>query len=1041
MEQFLKVVATGYRKRYSDISRLTFIMPNKRSGTFLLREFVEQSGRPEIAPRVISISDFIAINSDYVIDSRLDLIFRLYGSYRKISGNGKEMAFDKFSSWGETLLSDFNEIDMQMADPEEIFKNVYDFNTIRSNFLSPRHRKVMAQYFGYSEDYIENNIDHLWQKLEAITSKPAQSDKPGSKFRSLWASLGPLYNAFKEDLKNDGLTTSGGAYRNVADKVEGGFEPFPGEKIVFVGFNALSESENRIFNSLKEMTIKFEGIDEPKADFVWDSVSEALVSEEDPATKFVEANRSKENFPNPDWLCERLKLSMPEKAPVIKVISVPSNVIQAKIAGYELEEIIKKFGEKKVENAKVAIVLPDENLLLPLLYSLPDTLSNPNLTMGFPLKQTPVISFASLIKKLQTDSIRSGKQGLFFFEDVRDLLGHPYCSILFDKNKANKFIKDYEQKRKIMVPGNILSSLGGNAAMVFRSFNQDSDSEEIIQYLLDILNKIHGKLSDNNTKTYIQSKVEKIYISTYVDALIRLSNCLKEYSFPLTPYDVFSLADKMIGGETVVFEGQPLQGLQIMGVLETRCLDFDAVIMLSMNEKVMPKVGRNSSFIPNVIRMAFAMPPANYQEEIFAYYFFRLIGRSKECVLTYDSRSSENRTPGPSRYLLQMKYLPQGLTLNEYEAKFKMYPQTSGIVEIQKTGEVAEGLRKYENGTKNFSASGLKHYFSCPVKFMFNDVLDIRIDQEKLETIDAAALGTIVHRSIERLYFPVGKRGEVLTTPVLMTAKDLENLLQEGKEGEESTLVKAARRSILEVHFGMKEEVSEAGELSGSARILLDYIVEYIRYIIEEDIRLAPFRLWGSEIEEVINYKLPDGREVRFKMIIDRLDQEGAVGDTPFRIVDYKTGKVYLEAETLENVFDGSYQADNIFQLLLYAELFIMGVRNQKITLPSVKDIDSLEKNLKILIYDITELPSGKGVKMPKIDRIINEKNKIVAREIKCLGDLRCLENEKNDKFMTRLHQLIYEILDDKKSFSAEPSDENCIFCDFRLNCELLRRT
>lgn len=1061
MERFLQVVARGYRKEYSDLSKLTFIMPNKRSGTFLLREFLMGSSRPEIAPRIITISELVGSLSKRVVDSRIDQIFRLYRSFLSVSGEDTEMTFERFSTWADALLNDFNDIDMQLADPEEIFKNVYDINAIRSNFLQPHHRKVLKQYFGFQGDFDDKDFKELWHKISVLKEEPVCSkNKAREKYTALWQKLGPLYESFFADLHSDGLTTTGGAYREAVQSIEEGIEPYAGEKLVFVGFNALSEAESRIFAALKEMTIHTEKGDKPKADFIWDTISPKVATEEDPAVKFVNYNSSKENFPAPEWIEGELKKSLSDEVPEIKVIAVPSNAMQAKVAGAELQKLydnlIKNDEADKLKNARIAVVLPDENLLLPLLYSLPADFSNPNLTMGFALRQTPVVSFTSMLRKLHQGAIRAQRGEMFFFEDVKALLAHPYSSILFDKEKIGATIKEYAAKRLLMIPKAYLERLGPNASLVFRDFPGDAVPVEAIDYILDILEVVKERIAEKGNGAFVRAEVERTYISTYIDGLFRLKNCLLEYELKIEINDVFMLADKLMAGETVVFEGEPLEGLQIMGVLETRCLDFDTVIMLSMNEKVMPKIGRNTSFIPNVIRMVFGMLPANYQEEIFAYYFFRLLSRSKDCILTYDSRSSENRSPGQSRYLLQLKYLANQVHLKEFEASFSGNQPSKGIVEINKEGELLQRLKRYivekedagepsmgkekETIAKNFSASALKHYFSCPVKFMLYDILELWEEKDTIESIDAADMGTIVHRSIERLYFPEVDRGKVLDNPILMTARDLEKLLERPKGGGETPIEEAARRSILEVHFKVDKAESATAVLSGSAGILLDYIVEYVKYIVEADIKMAPFRLWGSEIKKVLEYRIPNGPTVSLKMVIDRLDQEGAEGEGAFRIVDYKTGSVHLSAENLADVFN-DYRADNIFQLLFYAELFLKAIKDGRISIPGLKDKDNLERDLKLVIYDVTQLPTGKGIKMPVIGVELTEDGKEQPRIIETMGQFRALEDETGETFLSMLHEVLLRILDEKIPFTAEPDDKLCAFCDHRLRCECLRKT
>ena len=1054
MKSFLKIIAEGYQRHYFDFSSITFVMPNNRSEAFLMKEISLLSDTPVLAPRVLPIKDFIGTVAEKVVDSRIDSIFRLYRIFNEFKNDSEKISFEKFCPLGETILSDFSEIDMQMANPDEIFKNVYDLNAIRSNFLSPAHKKVLENYFGYTAEELDSETSrNLWVKFESFAEDLGGGNSDLKKrFRSVWALLGPLYRLFKESLEADGLTTQGGAYRAVAEKIEAGFEPFSGEKIVFVGFNALSESENRIFRLLKKMKVDIGLGEEPKADFIWDKVYPFFGSEtDDPSSHFIAVNSADDRFPMPEWIRKDMEDSYGERKPDVKVVSVPSNVMQAKIAGLELEDWEGELSEEKIREAGIAIILPDENMLMPLLYSLPSKFSHPNLTMGFPLKQTPVAGFASLLRRIHQGAMKGALKDAFFFNDVKDFLCHPYSHILFSESDTKEFIQKYELKRRLVVSTKTLEHLGECADLIFKNFNVQTSPSVVLEYILSIFKEIMKRLDCDDNKTYIRSKVERVYISTYIDAVITLSHCISEYQLGLTPEDIFMLADRLIAGENVVFKGKPLEGLQVMGVLETRCLDFERLIILSMNEKIMPRVGRNSTFIPNVVRMAFGMPPANYQQEIFAYYFFRLLNRCEKVLLTYDSRSTDNRNPGISRYILQMKYLAPEITVREAEARFDLPSALTQKIDVEKNEELLAALECFDpqsdsaeiSGVRNFSASALKDYFSCPLKFLYKDVLQLYTEQEELETINAADLGTIVHKSIERLYFPEGKRGRFLEEPILIDRLRLDSLLNEVNEHGETRIERAARRSILETHFGLREEESAAGVLRGSSVILLEFIADYIKKIIRADKKIAPFRLWGSEIKRTLRYRLPHGKEVQFKMVIDRLDQEGA-SDTnaPFRVVDYKTGGAHLFANSYAEVFDGTLAASNIFQLIFYAELLILSVRRNLIPLPENIDRNEFERKLKMVIYEITKLDiqgNNKGVVSPIIGKYINEKGSEAFRKIEDMGDFRQFETDCQQCFMKDIEQLLEEILNPDLPFNGIPDEDNCRFCDYRLRCRIMR--
>lgn len=1076
MISFLYAIAQGYKDQYPDISKLTFIMPNKRSGAYLLRAFSYLCDQPQIGPRVIPISDFINEVADHVIDSKIDLLFRLYESYRKETEDDNRVSFDKFCSWGDTIISDFNEIDLQMVNSQEIFKNIFDLNAIKSNFLTTAQKKVMVKYFGYTPEIFEKELNSFWQQFSKNEDQEGVEEKESfrakKKFLSLWQLLPVLYKDFKERLAESGLTTTGGAYKETALKIEDGYEPYPGEKLIFVGFNALSEAEARIFSALKSQEIerlaKTGKEKETKADFIWDFAPALFANNDEPALRFVEINARNENFPSPPWMDIYLKRAIPRNLPNIKVVAVPSNVMQVKVAA-------KEIGKTDIHNKRLVVVLPDESLLMPLLHSLPKECGQANLTMGFPLKQTPVIGFAYLLRKLHSNQKGEGRDAVYTFEDVKDLLAHPYAKKLFKNNEITKFIKLYSSKRRMMVPVSSLSRLGDNSSSVFRVFESKMDPKDVIDYILRILTILEKTITENTdnksaTEEKSSEELEKIYITTYADALIRLRNCLENYHLELTPREVLYLTDRAVGNDTVTIDNQPLQGLQIMGVLETRCLEFDEVIMLSVNEKIIPRVGRSSTFIPNVIRSAFGMPPANYQEELFSYYFYRVLGRSQKGILTYDARSSENRTPGPSRYILQMKHLVEGLKFEEEEMIFDLPKGISEEVVVKKTPELQRELERYivpENITaeqlrailmprklrekeknrgnfpegfvniKKFSASALSHFFKCPLQFIYGNVLELGEQREKMETIDAIDFGTIVHQIIEHLYFDPEERGILLEHPKIVTKAFLEGLLNEKElyPDKESRIERETRLAILEVHFGHTEDKIEKRKLEGSPAVLYDYIIRYVKNIIEADIEQAPFRLWGSEIDQSLIYSIPTGKEgdapliVILNMVIDRLDQEGESGPKAFRIVDYKTGAVHLKAESFNEVFDGTVDAANIFQLLFYATLLVILLERKEVSLSDDLAKEELERNLKFLIYKVPALPLPSGLIVPEIG----------GEKIQTLGEFKQLEEKTGKTVMETLESVIRDILDKALPLYGRPTEEKCGMCEFRLQCESMR--
>lgn len=1051
MKGFLESVAEGYHSRYStDLSRLVFVMPNKRSGSFLLRDLSRLCTSPLVGPRVITISDLVAEISALVPASRLAALFLLFDCYRKMKGDDAA-DFEEFMSWGEAVMSDFNEIDMQMVDADEIFKNLKDFKDIRTDYLTEEQRRVIERYFRYRVSENDDRADSFWVKYAESEEDEGEeaSTEVKRKYRSLWQMLNPLYKKFKKELADKGLMSSGGAYRTAAEKLEEGFDPFPGDKLVFVGFNALTESERRIFKSLKKREVELNGDTEPKADFVWDPVSRLLAGEDDPAVRFVALNMESDMFPSPQWLDEFLEESRPDKAPDFEVVSVPSNVLQVKLISNRLKSLREKISEENIQNARVAVVLPDENLLLPLLYSLPEGYKNPNLTMGFPLKHTPPVSFVALLRRLQA-RMRKRKDGTceFYYGDVKDVLAHPYSHLIFGQGKIADFLKEQNQAKRINVPmDDVVEGLGEPADKIFRAVSDDQP-RAVLVYISDILLHIRSRLLEKNT-TYLRSKVETAFINTYLNALQILDSGISEYDTKMKALTVMRLAERIVAGESVPFEGEPLQGLQVMGLLETRALDFDYVLMPSMNDKVMPRRGGGNTFIPSLLRIAYGLPPANYQEDLFAYYFFRLAGRCKKMVLTYDARSNDNRNGGISRFIFQLLHLtdPEKVKIERVEARFDPDEGREAIQsrEEKKVPEIMERVNRYFDKSadqKNISASALKNFGQCPLRFLYQNVMEIPVEEEEMETISAADNGTIIHEIMENLYLKhVGKPEEshiVLNPPKRITPDDLKQLLVKKTPDGESVIVAETKRAINHVHFKINEN-PEAYPVTGSAAELVDQIVSLVEGIIRFDMEAGGLVLHGCEIKETIAYPVTGyDRPINFKMVIDRLDEV----DGFLRIVDYKTGSTHLVAQDLMEVFEASSSSYQILQLALYARLLermaMEDVKNEKGTRKRVEisgfEPSEIAEKLKMHVYHIPSI--NKKTKQDRKNGIVSPK--IGDIKIETLSQLKEIETDEDEprNFDAMLDAMLDEILNPEIPFVSRPSERTCRYCDYKLRCE-----
>lgn len=1000
MIPFLKSIARGYASRYPDLSEICFLFPNKRSGTFFLKYLKEESARHLVlAPEVKTITELVSDLSGRVVGSRLDLIFTLYQSYRELRGLPpmdfaveEDMAdFDSFQGWGETVISDFNEVDQYLADPDAVFKNVKDYREITSNFLTEEQREVMAEYFGRTDI---GEAHGFWKNFDADEENLSDIKK---RFLYLWRSMAPLYESLNSKLEEKGMSSSGGAYRlAVRNLREKGRDLLPYKKVVAVGFNALSSSEAALFMEMRD----FEGYRGYDAfcDFFWDATGPVLSQGINSASRFVKTNLK--TFPSPEWAIPALSQSDTDRLPRLRVVASPSNAAQVKIAGSILSDMRQRLTSNDISDAKVAVVLPDENLLLPMLYSLPEGMGNVNLTMGYPLRLTSVVPFVRHLRSLFRNRRKTGGVASFYHKDMRLFLSHPFSHATFGSEAVSRLIGYLDKHHKATISIPEIKEISDKAAKMLDFSLLDSNPDETIGFLDSALSEVIESLPENGTGL-MKSRLEIDHIEIYRDALRRLGALLGEYGMHVSSNTLFHLADRLLAGTSVGFEGEPLTGLQVMGTLETRSLDFEHLVILSMNERIMPLRARSRSFIPDSLRHAFGMPPSNYAESIFAYYFYRMISRAKEVTMIYDARTGGGLRSGDvSRYVLQLRHLFAKGMLEEQGWKFQLSGKTAYDPSVLKSEDIRKRLDEFtadSGGSKNFSASALNTYRECQVRFFYQSVLGIDTDPEKSEFIDAIGVGNILHALMEHLYLPEGKRKKYLDIPVVMRKETLESLI-----ADKSSLWKTITRLVNEEHFHLPAEKLDM-ELSGASEIIGKQIMDQAIRVMRRDMRVAPFKIYGCEIKERLRIALPSGRTVNFKFAIDRLDEILVDGTPCLRIVDYKTGRIKLEAESMDEVLKGDYRSEQVFQLFTYA--WLLGKRPGNST-----------DDVRLEIYDVPKIFKNEE-NLPKIGGETIHSYRICAEE-----------------FSAGLEEMIESVFSDDRFVAAE-DEQTCVMCRLRQLC------
>lgn len=1016
------------------LSDICFVFPNKRAGTFFRKYMRNELRGVYLMPEITNITEFVTLVSGRQIGTRLEMLLQLYKCYLEELAPGvahsdldESLRFDNFRVWGDTVLRDFSDVDLHCVDAEEIFTNLKDFRTLATDYLNENQRRIVEEYFGrhlYEQsDTFWRQFDDVDEDCEVGEEREAEGVRPKRKARKkfvyLWQLLARLYRRFEASLSATGQATTGMAYRIAKERLEKyGTSILPWKRVVMVGFNALSGAERGIFSALQDLEMEGEDITgkekrvpEPYADFVWDSTGPILRDRENPAGRFVSIN--KKRYPEPEWLKSYLRKSDTETLPShLEKISCPSNALQAKVAGEELLKMHSELGGAAFSDARVAVVVPDESLLMPILYGLPADVGDVNLTMGYPLRDTSVSTFITLLRSVQaTQRYSKGGRG-FGIEELNRLFAHPLSHAILGTSTINGFKSEMASKRRIVVTAEDLKSLSSRGVRMLRILGSESTIEEVSNYMNDVLEMVIESMSSSQG-TMIHNKLESINARKWQQALRLLTDSLKRYDIEMRPLTLMYEAERLLSSESVSFRGEPLAGLQIMGLLETRLLDFDHIIILSMNDRIMPQKSRQRTFIPDTLRWGYGMPPSNYQENIFSYYFYRLISRAKSVRMLYDSRIGISGG-GPSRYLHQLDMLYARESLIRSERKVVV---SNGAEYCEASGHNAatyQKLRKYlatSEGGRSFSASSLKKYCICPLKFYLEVICGIKTDFEESEKLGAIEYGNIFHSLMEHMYLPadyIGKNN-LFDIPVRIEAEKIRKLLDD-RDRLESEVIRAINKQ-----YYRREESELDMPLPPATAIIAEGMLLQLESTLRYDLGLTPFDILGCETEGKVIYDAGDDLSVRMQFKIDRIDlvptgeDECGVPIYEYRLVDYKTGYVSYDSQSFEDYFVNMKNADPTFQMMLYAEL-----------LSNWKEWQSRYGHPKLClsVYAVNSPQRVNEIRLPQINK----------ETIRYYDDVR-------GEFNERLRAMLHEIYKEDKEFEAMPSEKKCNYCSFRAIC------
>jgi len=865
MESFIKQVLLDLQKKGEPLQDLYFILPSKRARTFLKHELASVLKFPIFSPTILSIEELVEDLSGLKAPDNSELLFRLYSTYSNQTDNSELEPFDSFIKWAQILLQDFNEIDRYLVNQTDIF------------------------------DYLSaiKELDH-W----SLESNQTDLIKSHLKF---WKNLGTYYKAFTEDLIENKEGYQGLIYREAANNLEYYIETNSSRKHVFLGFNALNTSESQIIQGLLQNDLAhiYWDIDET---FINDSVHDAGHFTRQHKTQWKYFNTNPFN-----WITSHYS-----KDKIIQAIGVPKLVGQAKYIGH----ILKDLKEKHSNLSKVAVVLGEENLLVPILNSIPKSISQVNVTMGLPLKFVPL---ASLFKLLF--NIHRHNTDRYYHKDVIDLLSHPSIYRLFDSklgNGAKHVIASIQKNNFTYLNLGQIKSLVDDThyGLVDELFEPWKDNPKFaISQCSKLIQRIKTKLNQQ------KSNLELEYLFRFYKLFNQLTELSSNYKQHIKSVKILEgLFNELLTSETLDFQGEPLDGLQIMGMLESRVLDFETVIISSVNEGILPSGKTNNSFIPYDVKLQNELPTYKEKDAVYTYHFFRLLQRAKNIYILYNTEIDVLKGGEKSRFITQLEI--EGIhTIQQIIASPKVPVIEPNLKQVSKNQAALEQLKTL--AAKGFSPSSLTNYIRNPIDFYYEKILGINEFEDVEENIAANTLGSVIHNTLEDLYKPL--EGHFLTIELLKAFK-------------------SKVRPTVSKHFKL---LYKEGDFSkGKNLIVFEIAQRYIQNFLDLEIKTInsgkTIKILAIEVDESIEIKIENiDYPIILKGKVDRIDQLNGVT----RVIDYKSGKVEQNKVEIVNWEDITTDYDKYsksFQILCYAYMMYV---NRKIELPIEAGIISF-KNL-----------------------------------------------------------------------------------------------
>ncbi|MBR6320536.1 MAG: PD-(D/E)XK nuclease family protein [Prevotella sp.] len=838
---FLQHVATDILQKHgTDLSRVAVVFPNKRASLFLNSYLAEQAGKPIWSPAYITISDLFRNHSSRTVADPIKLVCELHKSFTAMTGIDETL--DHFYGWGQLLLSDFDDLDKHMADADKVLANLRDLHELDDvSYLTQEQKDTIRKFFSNFTD------EHNTLLKE--------------RFLKLWSHMADIYHDFNRRLEQQQLAYEGALCREVAGRAAE--VDFRYDTYIFVGFNLLQQVEQRLFTTLKR---------QGRARFYWDFDRYYMPS------KGTQAPHEAGHFIS-QYLADYPN-ELPLDSPIyncfagpkqIHLVSAPTENIQARYAGQWLSE-----QQRAAHGRRTAIVLCNEGLLPTVIHCLPSAVSQANVTTGYPLAQSPAATLVTQLIGLQTAGY-AAQRDRYRLHHVNMVLRHPYLAFISPQIPA---LQKLLNEKKIYYPSREVLAIDEGTSLIFRRIDSDRQNASLLQWLCDLLQAV-SRTPSTEGQHFTQESLFRVYT-----ILNRLLSLVDDGDLLVDTVTLQRLIGQLLQSATVPFHGEPAEGLQVMGVLETRNLDFDHVLMLSCNEGNMPRGITDSSFIPYGIRKAYGLTTTDHKVALQSYYFHRLLQRAADVTIVYNNATTDGQTGQMSQFVLQLMVEDHHHTICRQTLRASQQTSPFQPKEVAKTAFVIQKLQaRFSSAGKAagqplLTPTAINRYLRCPLMFYYNYVYDLREpDTNDEDVIDNRVFGNIFHEASRTVYTRLMERSHQIV------ASDIEALLKTRVDIERA-VDQAFRTELFQIR---DPHATFHPELNGLQLISREVIIHYLRQLLDIDRRLAPFTIIGLETDVVAPLLTPH-LDTTVGGRIDRLDRIVRDGVDCIRVVDYKTG-------------------------------------------------------------------------------------------------------------------------------------------------------